>query len=290
MTVARAKQIVLRTAGILLLGSILFQFEQVPCDDILYGAEPSPLTIAPFRYKIPPPPPPPVPASQESSQAEMTDVQPLPEQQGVSTKEPSHPGQQGISTKDPSPADSPVLSQPASGADHSADKGTSLPLSDAGAKQKNQSNFDMAASKSGAKAASKSGTDSRLKSEPPSPKASDISGSSRKIVEIGSDLTLPSAEMITIVLTGLFPPQTQVIEGRTPKIICDFPDVLMEKTIKRTIPIHGKYVLQVRTGIHPPPEPKSRIVIDLAPDHDYQVEQLFYEQNNRYSMIIREKP
>ncbi|MFH0997852.1 MAG: hypothetical protein V1844_20490 [Pseudomonadota bacterium] len=64
----------------------------------------------------------------------------------------------------------------------------------------------------------------------------------------------------------------------------------MEKTIKRIMLINGRYVMRVRTGIHPPPEPKSRIVIDLAPDHDYEVEQLFYESNNRYSMIIREKP
>ena len=81
-----------------------------------------------------------------------------------------------------------------------------------------------------------------------------------------------------------------MIEGKTPKIICDFPDVLMDKTVKRVIPINGRYVLQVRTGIHPPPESKSRVVIDLAPNHDYEVEQLFYENNNRYAMIIREKP
>ncbi len=52
----------------------------------------------------------------------------------------------------------------------------------------------------------------------------------------------------------------------------------MEKTILRTIGVNGKYVLQVRTGIHPPPEPKTRVVLDLVPNHDYEVEQLFYEK------------
>jgi len=273
MIFTRIKQIVLRTGGILLLGSIFFQFEQIPFDGILYGSEPLPSTVAPFRYKISPPSP---PTPKELSPTAITDVQSLPEQQAVSTR-------------NSPPFDPPILAQPTSAAEPSADK-VEPPQSDDGNKQKEANEPVMAASKTGTKAASKSGASSHLKSAPLSPKASVISGSSKKILEIESDLTSPSAEMITIVLTGLFPPEAQVIEGKTPKIICDFPAVLMGKTIKRMIPINGKYVLQVRTGIHPPPEPKTRIVIDLAPNYDYEVEQLFYEKDNRYSMIIREKP
>ena len=132
------------------------------------------------------------------------------------------------------------------------------------------------------------GAGSHLKSAPPSQKGS--IASSRKILEIDSDITSPSGETINIVLSGPFPPNAQVIEGDAPRIVCDFPDVRMEPTIQRTIGVNGKYVLQIRTGIHPPPEPKSRIVLDLVPNHDYEVEQLFYEKDNRYSMIIRKKP
>jgi len=273
MMFTRIKQIVLRTGGILLLGAILFQFEHLPFDGILYGSEPLPSTVAPFRYKIPSPSP---PSPEELSPTVMTDIQALPEQQAFSTR------------KTP-PFDPSILEQSTSAADNTANK-VEPPQAVAGDKQKEEKKPTMAASKTGTKAASKSGAGSRIKGEPLSPKASANSGSSKKILEISSDLTSPSAEMITIVLTGLFPPEAQVIEGKAPKIICDFPDILMEKTIKRMIPINGKYILQIRTGIHPPPEPKSRVVIDLAPNHDYEVEQLFYEQNNRYSMIIREKP
>jgi hypothetical protein len=132
------------------------------------------------------------------------------------------------------------------------------------------------------------GADSQLKSAPPSGK--DAVHASKRMLQIESDITSSSAETISIVLTGPYPPKPLVIEGNAPKIVCDFPDVLMEKTIKRVIPVNGKYVLQVRTGIHPTPEPKTRVVLDLAPNHDYEVEQLFYEKDNRYSMIIREKP
>jgi len=269
MIFTRIKQIVLRTGGILLLGSILFLFEQIPFDGILYGSEPLPSISTPFHYKIPPPPP---PSTKELSPTGLSDVQSLPEQQAVSTGNSSH-------------IDPPVLEQPTFTVDHSADK-VEPPQSDVRDKQ----NREEKSAKTATKAAPRSVAGSHLKSAPPSPKDSVNTSSSKKILEIMSDLSLPSAEMITIILMGPYPPQTQVIEGITPKIICDFPDVLMDKTIKRMIPINGKYVLQVRTGIHPPPEPKSRVVIDLVPNHDYEVEQLFYEQNNRYSMIIHEKP
>lgn len=131
------------------------------------------------------------------------------------------------------------------------------------------------------------GAGPNLKSAPTSRK--DSAASSRKILAIDSDITSTSGEIINIVLTGNFPPEAQVIEGDIPRIYCDFSDVRMEKTIPRTIGVNGKYVLQVRTGIHPPPEPKSRVVLDLVPNHDYEVEQLFYEKENRYSIIIREK-
>ncbi len=132
------------------------------------------------------------------------------------------------------------------------------------------------------------GAGPHLKNAPPSRK--DTSASSKKILEITSDITSPSGEIVNIVLTGNFPPVAQVIEGNTPRIICDFPDVRMDKTIRRSIAVNGKYVVQIRTGIHPPPEPKSRVVLDLVPEHDYEVGQLFYEKENRYSLVIREKP
>jgi hypothetical protein len=131
------------------------------------------------------------------------------------------------------------------------------------------------------------GASSHLKNSPPSQKESGVSAG--KILSINSDITSPSGEIINIVLTGNFPPEAQVIEGDIPRIYCDFADVRMEKTILRTIEVNGKYVLRVRTGIHPPPEPKTRVVLDLVPNHDYEVEQLFYEKENRYSIIIREK-
>ena len=113
--------------------------------------------------------------------------------------------------------------------------------------------------------------------------------SSKRILSITVDTDSASGETVHIDLSGNFPPTTQVIEGDEPRIICDFQDVRMVKTIQRTISVNGKFIQQIRTGIHPPPDAKSRIVLDLAPKHDYEVEQLFYEKDNRYTMIIREK-
>jgi hypothetical protein len=127
----------------------------------------------------------------------------------------------------------------------------------------------------------------RKKTAAATPDSADAS--SKRILSITVDTASASGETVHIDLSGNFPPTTQVIEGDEPRIICDFQDVRMVKTIQRAISVNGKFILQIRTGIHPPPDAKSRIVLDLVPKHDYEVEQLFYEKDNRYTMIIREK-
>ncbi len=112
----------------------------------------------------------------------------------------------------------------------------------------------------------------------------------KKILQIHSNHSEQSEERVTIILTGFFPPQTHVIEGNEPRIICDFPDVRMEKNIQRLIDVSGRYVKRIRTGIHPSPNPKTRVVLDLVPEKDYEVEQLFYEKGNTYTLVIRPKP
>ena len=111
----------------------------------------------------------------------------------------------------------------------------------------------------------------------------------RKILDIQTHDSSKDSESIQIVLSGFFPPETQVIEGEAPKIICDFPNVWLERNIRRVIPVNGKFVQQIRTGVHSPPKSRSRIVIDLAPQHNYEVEQVYYQKDNIYSMVIREK-
>lgn len=127
--------------------------------------------------------------------------------------------------------------------------------------------------------------DSLPGSRPPEPLIS-----AKKIIQIHSNHSDQSEERVTIILTGFFPPHTHVIEGDEPRIICDFPDVRMEKNIQRLIDVSGPYVMQIRTGIHPPPNPKTRVVLDLVPEKDYEVEQLFFEKGNTYTLVIRQKP
>lgn len=130
----------------------------------------------------------------------------------------------------------------------------------------------------------------RPKDSSPVSQSPESSISSKRILQILSDNSDQSEERITIVLSGFFPPETNVIEGGEPRIVCDFLDVRVEKNIQRLIDVRGRYVMQIRTGIHPPPNQKTRVVLDLVPEKDYEVEQLFYEKKNAYTLIIRQKP
>ena len=100
----------------------------------------------------------------------------------------------------------------------------------------------------------------------------------------------PSGEILNVTLNGFHPPQVSAAEGAPPRIICDFPEVGLEKKVPKVLPVNGKYITQVRVGLHTQPVPKVRIVLDLVPEHNYDVEQFFYQKENLYTLVVKKRP
>jgi len=104
--------------------------------------------------------------------------------------------------------------------------------------------------------------------------------------ETGSD-----AETVVFELNGFHPPETFALEeGNLLKIVCDFKGVLPSETLGRVVPLEGEYLKRVRLGVHETPELKVRAVVDLSPDRQYGVEQVFFRESNRYVLEIRPLP
>lgn len=100
----------------------------------------------------------------------------------------------------------------------------------------------------------------------------------------------PTGEVLNVILNGFYPPQVNAAEGSPPRIICDFPEVGLEKGIPKVLPVNGKYITQVRVGLHTQPVSKVRIVLDLVPEHNYEVEQFFYQKENLYTLLVKKRP
>ncbi|MFP4030550.1 MAG: SH3 domain-containing protein [Desulfococcaceae bacterium] len=99
------------------------------------------------------------------------------------------------------------------------------------------------------------------------------------------------AETVAFELNGFHPPNTFALEeDNLLKIVCDFKDVLPAETLGRVIPLTGRYLKRVRLGVHKTPERKVRAVVDLSPNRQYGVEQIFFRESNRYVLKIRPLP
>lgn len=77
------------------------------------------------------------------------------------------------------------------------------------------------------------------------------------------------------------------IEGKSPRVVCDFHDTAFSKDVSPVIETDGTFIRRIRIGIHPPPEAKTRAVLDLNPDLDYNIQQLFSKKAGRFSIVVQ---
>lgn len=110
--------------------------------------------------------------------------------------------------------------------------------------------------------------------------------SEKRIHSIDLDLNDAGEERVVFSLTGFYPPETFVIEEKTPKVVCDFKGVRPSSEISSSIDVNGNMIRQIRTGMHPG-EDKFRVVMDLVPEKNYVVEQIYYKKEKLYVLIFK---
>lgn len=111
---------------------------------------------------------------------------------------------------------------------------------------------------------------------------------SKKVEAIKIDISTADQEKVMIKLNGFYPPKTFVLEEDVPKVVCDFLDAEIGKELKPAIQVNGRLIQRVRMGIHKGSSPKIRVVLDLIPQKQYDIEQLFYKKDNIYTLIVKQ--
>ena len=129
---------------------------------------------------------------------------------------------------------------------------------------------------------------SKPESSPPLHVPESVAAADNRLIrDIRIDLSPDGAEKAIFELSGFHPPETFVLEETTPKIVCDFYDLSPGKDMRRRIDVGGTLIQRIRTGMHSGDRPKLRVVVDLASNQDYEVEQVFYKQQNLYILTIK---
>ena len=106
-----------------------------------------------------------------------------------------------------------------------------------------------------------------------------------QIEYIKFDASSPKGEMVMFKLNGFHPPAIHGVEEGIPRVICDFNNTKLLQTIKGPIKADGKYVKTIRTTVTKKPE-KVRVVIDLEPNKNYDLQQVFFKEDNLFVLIV----
>ncbi len=92
-------------------------------------------------------------------------------------------------------------------------------------------------------------------------------------------------EMILFHLNDFYPPVVFGIEEGNPRVVCDFKKTRGGKGLQKEIKAHGRYVRSIRIGQHRNPD-KIRVVLDLKPNNNYDLQQVFFKEDNLFVIIV----
>ena len=107
------------------------------------------------------------------------------------------------------------------------------------------------------------------------------------LLDVSYESTANDSEMVLFKLNDFYPPIVFGIEKGNPRVVCDFLDTMLAVDIPPVIETDGFFVRKIRTARHPSPE-KVRVVLDLVPNKNYDLQQVFFKEDNLFVIIISE--
>lgn len=107
------------------------------------------------------------------------------------------------------------------------------------------------------------------------------------ILEISFDDSSSKGEMALFRLNDFFPPTVSAIEKSPPRVFCDFMATDIGPDVEKFISTKGTYIERIRTiRLHDPE--LVRVVLELSPDRDYELHQVFFRNDNLFVLIVNE--
>ena len=117
----------------------------------------------------------------------------------------------------------------------------------------------------------------------------DIEENKARLLEISFDDSSNKGEMVIFRLNDFYPPSVSAIEKEKPRVICDFMNMELGPDVKREIFANGKYVEKITTGNSGGTD-RIQVVLDLVSDRDYDLQQVFFKNDNLFVLIVNELP
>jgi hypothetical protein len=128
-----------------------------------------------------------------------------------------------------------------------------------------------------------------IAAEPPRPRNEGPPRSSSKAITVLSSVVFDKhsnrGEMVMFRLNRFHPPVVFGLEERKPRVVCDFQETKAGDRLPSHVAADGKFVQGISITKEED-EQKIRVVLDLAPDHSYDLQQVFFKNENLFVLII----
>jgi hypothetical protein len=126
----------------------------------------------------------------------------------------------------------------------------------------------------------------KTKKEPPVQEAGNGAVLPR-LLEISFDDSSNKGEMVLFHLNDFHPPDVSAVEKEIPRVMCDFMEMELGPGVQENILANGKYIHRIHTTKHANPD-KVQVVLELSPDRDYDLQQVFFKNDNLFVLIVNE--
>jgi hypothetical protein len=107
------------------------------------------------------------------------------------------------------------------------------------------------------------------------------------ITEIRANTGAHGEERLIFAMQGASAPAIFFIEGDPVRLVCDFLNADVAAGVPTIMRPAGRMIQQVRIGIHGEPDRKVRVVLELAPGIDYEIDEYFRPEEKSYELIVR---
>lgn len=111
------------------------------------------------------------------------------------------------------------------------------------------------------------------------------SSSQLLIHDISFEQSPDKGEKVSFRLSNFHPPVVFGNEEGIPSIICDFMDSGIGDEVSELISAKGKFIKQIRVE-KSANSPKIRVVLELVPNRHYDLQQVFFKEENLYVLSV----
>lgn len=114
----------------------------------------------------------------------------------------------------------------------------------------------------------------------------DTTGRDYHLKDVSLQVFSSEKEAIAFQLDDFHPPETFVLKGERPRVVCDFLNTRVLDSVGNRIESDGALVKDIRVAPYGGGAPRVRVVLDLTPGQKYVIDQTFYKKENRYVVTI----